>query len=75
MRDETQQQRGGMAMQGDWDARRQGAERQHNNQPNEQTNGRTNEQTKRVQHEVMTWQGEWMEAADSLPPKRPIPLP
>ncbi len=39
-RDETQQERGGMAMQGDWDARRQGAERQHNNQPNEQTNGR-----------------------------------
>jgi hypothetical protein len=44
-------------------------------QPTKRTNERTNEQTKRVQREVMTWQGEGMEAADSLPPKRPIPLP
>jgi hypothetical protein len=74
-RDATQQQRGGMAMRGDLDTRQKGAERQCNNQPTKQTNKRTNEQIKRVQNEVMTWQGEGMEAADSLPPKRPIPLP
>jgi hypothetical protein len=49
---------------------------QRDNTTTNQTNKRTDERKKKqVQHEVMMWQGEWMEAADSLPPKRPIPLP
>ena len=48
--------------------------RETTQQPTKRTNQWTNKQTTRVKHEV-TWQGEGMEAADSLPPRRPIPLP